>query len=87
MYTIHNMFRLNILTRFLLRRFFSGVGLVMLIVCGIILAVTFVERLPSNPNAMAAEILNEALDLPSKMQQDDMTVLVCMVCKKSASVL
>lgn len=54
MYTIHNMFRLNILTRFLLRRFFSGVGLVMLIVCGIILAVTFVERLPSNPNAIAA---------------------------------
>ena len=41
----------------------------------------------ANPNAMAAEILNEALDLPSKMQQDDMTVLVCMVCKKSASVL
>lgn len=48
------MFRLNILTRFLLRRFFSGVGLVMLVVCGIILAVTFVERLPSNPNALAA---------------------------------
>lgn len=48
------MFRLNILNRFLLRRFFSGVGLVMFVVCGIILAVTFVERLPSNPNAMAA---------------------------------
>ncbi len=48
------MFRLNILTRFLLRRFFSGVGLVMLVVCGIILAVTFVERLPSNSNALAA---------------------------------
>lgn len=48
------MFRFNILTRFLLRRFFSGVGLVMLVVCGIILAVTFVERLPSNPDAMAA---------------------------------
>ena len=48
------MFRLNILTRFLMRRFFSGVGLVMLIVCGIILAVTFVERLPSNPNAISA---------------------------------
>lgn len=40
-----------------------------------------------NPNAMAAEILNEALNLPSKVQQDDMTVLVCMVCKKSTSVL
>ena len=48
------MSRYRILNRFLLRRFFSGVGLVMLIVCGIILAVTFVERLPSNPNALAA---------------------------------
>ena len=48
------MFRLNILNRFLLRRFFSGVGLVMLVVCGIIFAVTFVERLPSNPDAIAA---------------------------------
>ncbi|MDW2959026.1 MAG: LptF/LptG family permease [Alphaproteobacteria bacterium] len=48
------MFRLNILTRFLMRRFFSGVGLVMLVVCGIILAVTFVERLPSNPDAISA---------------------------------
>ncbi len=36
-----------------MRRFFSGVGLVVLIVCGIIFAVTFVERLPSNPNAIA----------------------------------
>ena len=48
------MFKLNILNRFLLTRFFSGVGLVMLVVCGIILAVTFVERLPSNPTALAA---------------------------------
>lgn len=48
------MFRQNILTRFLLRRFFSGVGLVMLIVCGVIFAVTFVERLPSNPTAIHA---------------------------------
>ena len=48
------MFRQNILTKFLLRRFFSGVGLVMLVVCGIIFAVTFVERLPSNPTALAA---------------------------------
>ena len=46
--------RPRILTRFLLRRFFYGVGLVMLIVCGIIMAVTFVERLPSNPTALAA---------------------------------
>ena len=44
----------SILTRFLLRRFFSGVGLVMLVVCGIIFAITFVERLPSNPTAVAA---------------------------------
>ena len=48
------MFRLNILNRFLLRRFFMGVGLVMLVVCGIIFAITFVERLPSNPTAVAA---------------------------------
>ncbi|MBE6461725.1 MAG: LptF/LptG family permease [Alphaproteobacteria bacterium] len=48
------MSRSRILNKFLLRRFFSGVGLVMLIVCGIILAVTFVERLPSNSHAVAA---------------------------------
>jgi lipopolysaccharide export system permease protein len=48
------MFRQNILNKFLLRRFFSGVGLVMLIVCGVIFAVTFVERLPANPNALSA---------------------------------
>lgn len=48
------MFKMNTLMRFLMRRFFSGVGLVMLVVCGIILAVTFVERLPSNPTVAAA---------------------------------
>ena len=48
------MFRYRILNWFLLRRFFSGVGLVVFVVCGIILAVTFVERLPSNPTAYAA---------------------------------
>lgn len=48
------MFRLTILSKFLMRRFFSGVGLVMLVVCGIIIAVTFVERLPSNPDALSA---------------------------------
>lgn len=48
------MFRYKILTRFLMRRFFYGVGLVIFVVCGIIFAVTFVERLPSNPNAFAA---------------------------------
>ena len=46
------MFSFNILNRFLMRRFFSGVGLVMLVVCGIILAVTFVERLPANPTVI-----------------------------------
>jgi lipopolysaccharide export system permease protein len=44
----------KILTRFLIRRFLAGVGMVMLIVCGIIFAITFVERLPSNPTAGAA---------------------------------
>lgn len=43
----------KILNRFLARRFFYGVGLVMLVVCGIIMAVTFVERLPANPTALA----------------------------------
>ncbi len=37
-----------------MRRFFGGFCLVMLVVCGIIFAVTFVERLPSNPTAVAA---------------------------------
>lgn len=41
----------------------------------------------TNPNAMASEILNEALDQPGEVQQDDMTVLVCTICKKSAAVL
>ena len=41
----------------------------------------------TNPNAMAAEILNEALDMPGEVQPDDMTVLVCSVCKKVVSVL
>lgn len=48
----------RILSRFLFRRFFSGVGLVLLIVCGIIYAVTFVERLHSNPTVIAT--LNDA---------------------------
>lgn len=47
------MMKSKILFRFLFRRFFSGVALVLLIVCGIIFAVTFVERLPSNPDAIA----------------------------------
>lgn len=41
----------------------------------------------ANPNAAAEQILNEALNMPGQVQQDDMTVLVCTVCKKSASVL
>ncbi|MFQ6777938.1 MAG: LptF/LptG family permease [Alphaproteobacteria bacterium] len=50
------MFNRKIINRFLLRRFFSGVGLVLLIVCGIIFAVTFVERLQSNPDIFATLI-------------------------------
>ena len=48
----------RILSRFLFKRFFIGVGLVLLIVCGIIFAVTFVERLPGYPTALLA--LNDA---------------------------
>lgn len=46
----------TVLTRFLIRRFFSSFFLVMLTVCGIIFAVTFVERLSSNPTAYATLI-------------------------------
>lgn len=48
------MFKTKILFNFLLRRFFSGIGLILLIICGIIYAVTFVERLPSNPDTISA---------------------------------
>lgn len=49
------MYRLkpNVLTLFLMRRFFASFFLVMLTVCGIIYAVTFVERLSSNPDALS----------------------------------
>ncbi|MBR5904537.1 MAG: LptF/LptG family permease [Alphaproteobacteria bacterium] len=46
-------FKPSVLTRFLLRRFFVSFLLVMLTVCGIIYAVTFVERLSSNPDALS----------------------------------
>ncbi len=52
------MLQSRILSRFLFKRFFKGVGLVLLIVCGIIFAVTFVERLPGYPTALLA--LNDA---------------------------
>ena len=48
------MFKPTILFRFLLRKFFYGIGIVLLIICGIIYAVTFVERLPSNPDTISA---------------------------------
>jgi len=48
-----NRLRPKVLTLFLLRRFFTSFLLVMLTVCGIIFAVTFVERLSSNPTALA----------------------------------
>lgn len=46
-------FKPNVLTLFLLRRFFASFFLVMLTVGGIIYAVTFVERLSSNPDALS----------------------------------
>ncbi len=46
-------FKPNVLTLFLMRRFFSSFLLVMLTTCGIIFAVTFVERLSSNPDALS----------------------------------
>ena len=52
------MIRPSILSRFLFRRFFRGVGLVLLIVCGVIYAVTFVERLSGNPTVIAT--MNDA---------------------------
>lgn len=45
-------FKPNVLTIFLMRRFFISFLLVMLTTCGIIFAVTFVERLSSNPDAL-----------------------------------
>lgn len=52
------MFRLKpkVFTRFLLRRFFVSFFLVMLTVCGVIYAVTFVERLSSNPDAVSTVV-------------------------------
>ena len=46
-------FKPKVLTLFLLRRFFASFFLVMLTVCGVIFAVTFVERLSSNPDAIS----------------------------------
>ena len=43
----------KVLTLFLLRRFFVSFFLVMLTVCGVIFAVTFVERLSANPDALS----------------------------------
>ena len=48
-----NRLKPKVLTLFLLRRFFASFFLVMLTVCGVIFAVTFVERLSANPNALA----------------------------------
>ena len=46
-------FRPHVLTRFLIRRFFSSFFIVLLTVCGIIFAVTFVERLSANSDAVS----------------------------------
>ena len=43
----------KVLSLFLLRRFFVSFFLVMLTVCGVIFAVTFVERLSANPDAIS----------------------------------
>ena len=43
----------TVLNRFLIKRFFASFLLVMLTVCGIIYAVTFVERLGANTDAVA----------------------------------
>ncbi|MFA7187895.1 MAG: LptF/LptG family permease [Alphaproteobacteria bacterium] len=44
----------KILTVFLSKRFLSGLGLVLLIISGIIFAITFVEKLPREGTALAA---------------------------------
>ncbi len=46
-------FKPNVLTLFLMRRFFASFLLVLLTVGGVIFAVTFVERLSSNPDALS----------------------------------
>ena len=46
-------FRPNVLSLFLLRRFFASFFLVMLTVCGVIFTVTFVERLSANPDTLS----------------------------------
>lgn len=51
-----HVFKPNVLTIFLLRRFFASFFLVMLTVCGVISAVTFVERLSANPDAISTLI-------------------------------
>jgi len=38
----------KILTRFLIRRWLSGLFLVLLIVCGVIFSITFIEKMPSS---------------------------------------
>ncbi|MBR4625333.1 MAG: LptF/LptG family permease [Alphaproteobacteria bacterium] len=49
-------FKPNVLTLFLLRRFFASFFLVMLTVCGVIFTVTFVERLSANPDTISTLI-------------------------------
>jgi lipopolysaccharide export system permease protein len=48
------MLKPSIFFRFLLRRFFGGIGIILLIICGIIYTITFVERLPSNPDTLSS---------------------------------
>ena len=51
----------KILTRFLMRRFVGSFMLVLLVVCGIIFTITFVEKLPSESSASAALYTSFAL--------------------------
>ncbi|MCL2369080.1 MAG: LptF/LptG family permease [Alphaproteobacteria bacterium] len=54
-------FRLKIFTKFLMRRWFLGFGLVVLVVSAVIFSVTFVERLPQEAGAMDSLFTSWAL--------------------------
>jgi lipopolysaccharide export system permease protein len=45
---------MKIINRFLISRFFGGLATVLLVVCGVVFAITFVERMPSNDTAIGA---------------------------------
>ncbi len=47
----------NIMTRFLMKRYFNSIAMVMLTVCGIIFTITFVERLPRH-DALSGAVMD-----------------------------